>query len=122
MSGTTGLAVSEILGLNEQERRDDVRRDGPEDRREPSGGWKAAVDNKVIAPLIVVAVLASLAWLSGVSALPAVVEVHAEQIVSVQSKVDALERNEIRRDEAQKQVLDLLKELREDVKSLRGQR
>jgi septal ring factor EnvC (AmiA/AmiB activator) len=107
--------------LNEEDRREGMRRDGPEDRRE-TGGWKHVVDNKVVAPLLVVAVLASLAWLSGVSALPAVVEVHAKQIVSVQSKVDALERNEIRRDEAQKQVLDLLKELREDVKSLRGQR
>lgn len=88
------------------------------DRRSPTG-WKQILDNKVAAPLLVVAILASLAWLSGVATLPAAVQGQGVRIGSVEDKVEVLERNEIRRDERQQQVLDILKELKDDVKQLR---
>lgn len=91
------------------------------DRREATG-WRALFESKVGAPLVVLAVVTMLAYIGGLVSLPATVSGQSVRLGTVESKVEILERNEIRRDERQQQVLDILRELREDVKKMRDRR
>lgn len=93
------------------------------DRRAATGVWKSEVAPKVAAPLIVVAVLATLAWFSGVSALPANDLRQEQRLNAVEEKARVTERrvekNEI---ETVAELRYINKQLEDIAKTLERQR
>lgn len=78
--------------------------------------------SKVGSGLILAGALALLAMLSGVASLPANDARQEQRIGNVEGKVEKLEKNEIRHEAKLDQVLDAVKEIKDDVKQIRRER